>query len=371
MVAVLNSSLLSARASGTTASGIAATARPANGDARVAADIGFATRARVLPGTATIKTLFTAQSIATEAGMFSGVSPATPGLDAIALRAGTRLSVQSAEARQGIDNAAGVAALLRVTQAGLDDIEDMLNRLQELAADATLTDLDDDDDHEAPTALSDQQRARLNTEFVALRAEIDALVDDKIVDGREALGGFSFSVALGGGGQDGDSVTVSLDSARAADLATGFDTDDISTLSGATTALANATTALETLGNIQAQARGAVNRLGYAANNLATTADVVDAERTTRLTPVPELDVTGDIAKSVLAQRGINEAVQGRDINLTLLSQFTGVAAPDAPETDEPDPFAATSSPAPAPEPKPAPVFTAPEPIGQTVSISV
>ncbi len=369
MVAVLNSSLLSARASGTTVAGVAATARPANGDARVAADIGFATRARVLPGTATIKTLFTAQSIATEAGMFSGVSPATPGLDAIALRAGTRLSVQSAEDRQGIDNAAGAAALLRVAQAGLDDIEDMLTRLRELAADAALTDLDADDDHEAPTALSDQQRARMNTEFAALRAEIDALVDDKIVGGREALGGFSFSVALGGGGADGDSFTVSLDSARAADLAAGFDTDVLSTLAGATTALANVATALDTLGDIQAAARGAINRLGYAANNLAATADVVDAERTRRLTPDTDTDVTGDLAKSVLAQRGINEAVQGQSINLTLLSQFTGVTAPDAPETTETDAAAATPSPAPAP--KPAPVFTAPEPTGQTVSISV
>ncbi len=355
-----------ARAPGTTVSGIAATARLANGDARVAADIGFATRARVLPGTTTIKTLFAAQSIATEAGMFSGVSPATPGLDSIALRAGTRLSVQSAEYRQGFDNAASAAALLRVAQAGLDDIEDMLTRLQQLAADAALTDLDDDDDHEAPTALSNQQRARLNTEFAALRAEIDALVDDKIVGGREALGGFSFSVALGGGGQDGASFTVGLDSARAADLAAGFDTDDISTLSGATTALTNATAALDTLGNIQAQARGAINRLGYAANNLAATADVVDAARTRRLTPVPDTDVSGDIAKSVLAQRGISEAAQGQSLNLTLLSQFTGVNLPDAHETTE-----TTETDAATPAPKPAPVTYSSEPTGQTLSISV
>ncbi|MEE8334151.1 MAG: hypothetical protein V3R85_09905 [Alphaproteobacteria bacterium] len=363
---------MSARAAGTTVPGIEATPRKANSDARTAADIGFATRARVLPGTTTIKTLFDAQSIATEAGMFSGVSPATPGLDSIALRAGTRLSVQVAENRQGIDNTAKASSLFTAALDGLDEIEALLNRLETLAADAALTDLDTTDDDEPPTALSDQQRARMNTEFAELRAEIDTLVGDKVVGGTSVLGGFSFSVAVGGGGVAGDSLTVGLDSAASADLATGFDSDDISSLTGATTALTNVQAALDTVGDLKAQARSSQNRLGYAANTLAATTDVVDAERTRRLTPAPELDLSGDIAKGVLAQRGISDAAQGQDINLTLLSQFTGVAAPDAPETTETDEgTAATPSPAPAPKPAPAPTFTAPEPTGQTVSISV
>ena len=137
----------------------------------------------------------------------------------------------------------------------------------------------------------------MNSEFASLRAEIDTLVGDKVVDGVTVLGGFSFSVALGGGGQAGDSATVGLASAASADLAAGFDSADITTLANATAALADTQAAIETLGDLKAQARGAQNRLGYASNSLSDAAGVSDATREGQLTPAPENDTSFEVAK--------------------------------------------------------------------------
>lgn len=240
--------------------------------------------------------------------------------DHIALSAGARLATQSADYKQGIANASKAASLLQVADKAVDEIDTRLARLQELAADASLTELSED--RPAPELVSDRDRAMMNAEFAVLRSEIDAIARDTSFDGTTLLDGLSVTFTVGGGGQSGDSIAITLAAADSASLAAGLDTADISTLASSSAALTLVNTAIGAAGNISTAIRGAQERFGFAANSLSFAASVADTDRAGRLTPDVTLDISHLAASQSLEARGIDPATVSQSLERSLLNTF-------------------------------------------------
>ncbi len=284
--------------------------------------------------------------------------------DHIALNAGSRLGAQSAGHKQGVANAAKATSMLQVAGDALDEIDVKLDRMKQLAADASLTALSVT--NPAPNIVSAVDRAIMNIEFATLRAEIDTIATNTSFGNTKLLDGLNVTFTLGGGAQSGDSIAITLASAKAVDLAAGLATAGISTLGGATAALAHVTTAIGALDDIQTAVRGAEERFGFASGNLAFGASVADAERTGRLTPDVTLDISLLAANQLLDQRGIDASSEGAALDRALLTRVIGslTTGIDAMKTEPDD--SAKSAPS-----APAPAAVSSEPKGQSVSLTV
>lgn len=249
--------------------------------------------------------------------------------DYIAITAGSRLSAQSAGHNQGIANAAEALSLLQVADDALGEIDVKLARMEQLAADASQIALSTT--NPAPHLVSERDRAIMNAEFATLRAEIETIATDTSFEDTRLLDGLTVSFALGGGGTSGDSITITLASAKVADLAAGLDTADISTNGDAAAALTIVVSAIGAAGEIRTAVRGAQERFDFATGNLAFGASVVDAERAIRLTPEVTLDISHLAANQLLDARGIDELTRNASLKRALL---TGVVNPKTTDSD-------------------------------------
>ena len=253
--------------------------------------------------------------------------------DHIALSAGARLAAQSAGHNQGIANASEAASLLQVAAQAVDGIDARLARMQELAADASLTELSDD--RPAPKLVSDHDRAIMNVEFAVLRSEIDAIARDTSYDGTTLLDGLGVTFTVGGGGQSGDSIAITLAAADSASLAAGLDTADISTLSSSSATLTVVNAAIGAAGNIATAIQGAQERFEFAANSLSLAASVADADRAGRMTPEVTLDISHLAASQSLDARGIDVATEAQSVDRSLLQTFVVDTTTETVEADE------------------------------------
>ncbi len=292
--------------------------------------------------------------------------------DHIAITAGSRLSAQSAGHNQGIANAAKATSLLQVADDALGEIDARLARMKQLAADASQTALSKT--NPAPHLVSERDRAIMNAEFATLRAEIETIATGTSFEDTKLLDGLTVSFALGGGGTGGDSITITLASARVADLAAGLDTADISTSGGAAAALTIVNSAIGKAGEIRTAVRGAQERFDFATGNLAFGASVADAERASRLTPEVTLDIAHLAANQLLDARGIDEVTQSSSLQRALLTRViipkttdndaTGAEAGDGAKS-------APSVPNPVPVSGSASISSSYQPQGQSVSLTV
>ncbi|MCH7498812.1 MAG: flagellin FliC [Nitrospinae bacterium] len=159
--------------------------------------------------------------------------------------------------RQGLRNLNDGLSLVNVAEAGMNQQSDILIRMRELAAQS------------ASGTLTDAQRANLQLEFVQLRNEIDRISNATEFNGQTLLDG---SLAAGAGpiviffGLDA-TANSQIDLNAEADVddldavGLGIDTLDISTQAGATTALTDLDTALDTLSGERASLGAVQNRL--------------------------------------------------------------------------------------------------------------
>ena len=300
----------------------------------------------------------------------SGNGSVTAAGDYIAITAGSRLSAQSVGHNQGLANAAKASSLLQVADDALSGIEVKLARMEQLAADASQTDLSNT--NLAPHLVSEQDRAIMNVEFATLVAEIETIATGTSFEDTKLLDGLSVSFTLGGGGTVGDSITVTLTSAKVTDLAAGLDSADISTDAGAAAALTMVVSAIGAAAEIRTAVHGAQGRFDFAVGNLGFGAAVVDAERASRLTPEVTLDISHLAANQLLDARGIDELTWKSSLKRALLKPVIIPDTTDGGTTGTETGGGAKSAPsAPKPVSGSPPGASSYEPQGQSVSLSV
>lgn len=161
---------------------------------------------------------------------------------------------------------------------------------------------------------------RLNSQFDVTTAIADSTAGNIFIVGGGSSNQLQFSFKVGTGTTSDDKITFDLKQATDAQLATGLDTDAISTASGADTAITNLSTAIDKLNEIRADVGAAQNRIEFAAANLAASTENAEAARSNLL----DLDIAQEISvftsKQVLLQAGVSMLAQANQLPQNLLA---------------------------------------------------
>ena len=195
--------------------------------------------------------------------------------DAAGLAIGQNMTAQVRGLNMAIRNANDGINLLQTAEGSMIEQTNMLQRMRELAVQA------------ANGTYSSTQRNYLKTEFDQLGSQIDDISADTTWNGKQLLdqtdtgsitgtsGMFEFQV-----GQDsGQTISITIDDMSLNGLgASGL---DISTASGASSAIATLDDALDVINEQRAEIGAGINRLTYAADNLTNISSNISASRST------------------------------------------------------------------------------------------
>lgn len=128
----------------------------------------------------------------------------------------------------------------------------------------------------------------------------------------------TFRVGTGTG--TSDEVTFNLDRARVAQLASGLDTDTLTTVSSAETTMTDLDTAIDKVNEVRANVGTAQNRVNFAAENLSITIENTEAARSNLL----DLDVAREMStftsQQILMQAGVSMLAQANQMPQNLLA---------------------------------------------------
>ncbi len=187
----------------------------------------------------------------------TGLRIATAADDAAGLAISERLRGQIRSLDQARRNANDGISLVQTAEGALGEASDLLTRLRELAVQAS------------NGTVSTQDRDTLQQEFGALVEEIDRIAqstdfnDIKLLDGTQASVTFQVGIGTVAGV---DTMTVSLDSARAADL--GLDVLDIGSAGDPSAAIDALDSAIDGISGLRGRLGATQNRLDSTINNL-------------------------------------------------------------------------------------------------------
>ncbi|PZW69701.1 flagellin [Pseudomonas sp. URMO17WK12:I1] len=194
--------------------------------------------------------------------------------DAAGLQIATRLNAQSRGMDVASRNTGDAISLLQTAEGAFTEITDITQRLKDLATQA------------ANDTNSADDRTALQGEFDALVSEIANIYDNTTYAGEKlfnATGGkLTDSVQFQIGATADEKLEFDV-STKLGDMDTLIGTDlaalDLSSASGAASAITDLATALDDIGSLRADFGANINRLNHTANNLANMKDNTDVAR--------------------------------------------------------------------------------------------
>jgi flagellin len=250
--------------------------------------------------------------------------------DAAGLAIASKMTSQIRGLDQAVRNGNDAISMLQTADGAMIEVSNMLQRMRELSVQA------------GNGTLSSADLTALNTEFVALRTEIERIADntqwngDNLLDGSAGASGLmtfqvgyeanqTITVNLGDLQLDGD-ATYSA-GATGSGTAGGVFTNDIDSLTITTATLANTTVAaldvsIAGLDAKRATIGAAINTLEYAVDNLANVSQNTAASRS-RIEDADYASETTELARTqIIAQAGtamLSQANQQAQSVLALL----------------------------------------------------
>jgi len=217
-----------------------------------------------------------------------------------------------------VRNANDAISLVQTADGALTEVNSMLQRMRELAVQA------------ASGTYSATDRDALNVEFEALTAAIEDIADDTQWNGTNILNGASaFAFHVGANASQTISLTIGdfeteegsatsgifealADGATSNNDGSGDDLDglDVDTVSNAGTAITYIDTAISRVNAHRATLGATINRLEYAADNLAnisqntsaSKSQVLDADYASETTELARTQIIQQAATAMLAQ---------------------------------------------------------------------
>jgi flagellin len=199
----------------------------------------------------------------------------------------------------GVRNANDGLSKLQIADGALDNISQLLDRASTLAS-------------QSSSGLFTGDRTTLNSEFASVLSEID----------REAgLAGLSTGVTSSVFiSNDGSNGTVSVGYGAATASALGITTTDITTASGAATAVAVLSAAVVSLGGIQGQVGAAENRLQFAIS-IAQSQIVNKTAAESRIRDANIAEESANLTRyNILTQSGLAALAQANQSTQSVLS---------------------------------------------------
>jgi len=209
--------------------------------------------------------------------------------DAAGLAIGNKMTAQIRSLDMAVRNANDGISLLQTADAATAELTGMLQRMRELAIQS------------ANDTYTEDQRTSLNDEVVELQAEMNNIISNTQWNGMRILNGQagqSGSVTLQVGAQGADVLTVNMASLNSGAMASA-QSIDISTQSGANSALATIDEAIAQLDESRGLWGAAVNRLVYAADNASNVSTQVQSARS-RIDDTEYAKATAELARTLI-----------------------------------------------------------------------
>ena len=195
--------------------------------------------------------------------------------DAAGLAISSKLTAQLKGMKQASRNANDAVSMIQTAEGGLGEINNLLARMRELAVQSA-----------NGGTLGDSERGAINTEFVALKDEIDRIVNVTTYNGAQLLGGevSGTNFQVGAFNTSNDRISLTITSTSASTLAINASTvtsmtssqDAISALDKAIGTVANSRASV---GAIQSRLTTTIDNLALSYNNLAAAnSRIMDAD---------------------------------------------------------------------------------------------
>jgi flagellin len=270
-----------------------------------------------LPGTGnstispTHRSLTQAQNKLSEAlaKLSSGQSINSAADDAAGLAISENLRAQLRSLNQAQRNAFDGISVVQIADSALGGSNDALMRMRELAMQAS------------NGALSDSERANIQTEFSQLSASIDNTATNtefngqKLLDGSLSTSGLSFQVGIQN--TPADSIEIKVGSATSDSL--GIGDLSVSAASDAQNALAGIDAAMQKINETRSDLGTSANRLQSAVSNLSIAAEnYAAADMRIRDTDVAA-EVTKKTANQILLNASASLLAQANNTNTAML----------------------------------------------------
>ena len=241
----------------------------------------------------------------------TGVRINSAGDDAAGLAISSRMTSQINGLNMAVRNANDAISLVQTADGALVEVTNMLQRMRELAVQG------------ASGTMSATDNDALNVEFEALTAEIERVADNTQWNGSNLLNGASqFSFQVGANASQTITLTVGdfeteeasatsgifealADGATSNNDNSGDDLDalDVDTASNAGTAITRIDVALARVDSHRATLGATINRLEYAADNLANVSQNTSASRS-RILDADYASETTELARTQIIQQG-------------------------------------------------------------------
>ena len=243
------------------------------------------------------------------------------GDNASGLAISTRLTSQIRGLDTAIRNANDAMSMVNTAEGALDEITAMMQRMRELAVQSGT----------GTTAAAD--RTYMNSEYVALRSEIDRIADNTQWNGRNILDGSAgastgkSTVAFQVGVNEKQTISTSFGNVNNTDghmSALASTRLSAATIASAVTVASNAITRLDnTIADVSAQRAtfGAIsNRLTHAVDNLTNVKTNTEASRS-RIMDTDYAAATSELARTqIIQQAGTAMLAQANQLPQTVLA---------------------------------------------------
>lgn len=230
--------------------------------------------------------------------------------DAAGLGVAENLRRTSASAAVAQRNTNDGMSFIAVAEGASSEVGNLLVRMRELAVQGASETLDDD------------ERAYVQSEFVALSTEVDRIAEVTEFNGQALTNGTltDVNVQVGVNATANDQIAITLGDLTTATLGVDTGAVDMSTAGGASLALASIDTAIETVSSYRASYGATENRLSSALNNLETF-EQTTKEAESRIRDADFGAETATLSQNqILQQAGVSVLSQAKSINQSALS---------------------------------------------------
>ncbi|MCR5719538.1 MAG: flagellin [Lachnospiraceae bacterium] len=225
--------------------------------------------------------------------------------DAAGLAISEKMRRQVRGLTQSALNAQDGVSMVQTAEGALNEVHDMLQRMNELAVKS------------ANGTNQDEDRAYINQEVEALKAEITRTADQTTFNERGLLNA-NQEVSLQVGTEGGHTISVGLSKMDAATIGVGG--VDVSTSAGATSALDSIKGAIKSVSSLRSSLGAAQNRLEHTINNLNNVVENTTAAESS----IRDTDMATEMVKysnnNILAQAGQAMLAQANQSNQGVLS---------------------------------------------------
>jgi flagellin len=235
-----------------------------------------------------------AQESSSLAKLSSGSKITSTSDDAAGLAISTRISSDVTTLQQAATNASQATSILQTADGGASNISDILSRMKSLASESS------------SATVTDSSRAYLNSEFTSLSSEVDSIASGTRYSGQSLLDGtstFASGASVMVGSNASDTITVTLTSLKASTL--GIASLDISTQSGATSALTTLDTAIDKVSTARANIGAQESRFNFSASSISTQSQNLQSANSA----ITDVDIASEQAKLSSAEVKTQAAV--------------------------------------------------------------